>query len=195
MEYRFNQELEERNHFVFLLCVMLCAAGALTGTAVFSKSFSDVDIDAYISAQHVLPQGFGELFLCLLKSEILLLFLICLLGLFSFGWLLLPPVLIYSGLGAGTGVCCLYSRFGLFGLLYAVPVIIIPFLCTVISRSIAGREAICLSCSLMRSMSGRVSGRGRLLKVIIKVPLCMGIDIFSCALSAVMRTILFRCIS
>ena len=50
MEYRFNQELEERNHFVFLLCFMLCAAGALTGTAVFSKSFSDVDIDLAVVA-------------------------------------------------------------------------------------------------------------------------------------------------
>lgn len=194
MEYRLNRKSDERNITILLFCAMFCVAGAVTGTAVFSKTFSDTDIDAYIASQRLLPVDFTQAFTGMLMPELAFLFLILLLGCFSFGWLALAPLLVYGGLGVGTGVCCLCARFGLFGALYAVPVLVVPFLCVAASRCIAGRETFLMSRSLMRRMAGRDSGNGRLLKLIIKVPLCALLDVFACALAAVMRTILYKII-
>jgi|GEM_PF-6206799 len=172
---------------VTFLSFLVSASGAVTGTIVFGRSFSEADIQSYLFAQRDIQLPFFEIFSGILIREFVFQGLCLLAGLFSFGWIFLFPLLIFGGLGTGIGVCCFCQELGWFGALYSFLVICVPFLCFSVSRSIICGELMKMSCGMFLCAAGRNSSGNHLKKLAIIIPLCGAIDILAAALAALMR--------
>lgn len=193
MEVSAERIIQEKKRIDLMipLCAVISLMGAITGTVVYSRAFSDSDVQAYISAQQLLPRDFGGYFMRVLVSELILQAAIVLLGMFVAGWVFVLPVVFYGGLGAGVSVCCVCQHSGWFGAVYAFAVIVVPFLCFIAARSLLCGSSMALSHGMfMFSMGKHRSGGRHLLSMAIKIPLCGVIDIIAAALAAFFRTVL-----
>ena len=173
----------------------LCLAGAVTGTVVFSRSYTDADVAAYIDAQRAMPVDFGGYFVRFLLAEVPYFAGLLFAAIFVPGWLIAPVSLLMGGLNLGTSVCCLYSGCGLWGVLYALTVVAVPAICVMISRAILCHGSMLLSMQLLRALIRRDNAGSVVGKLIIKIPLCAAVDLFAAAFAAFMRTIMYRFIS
>lgn len=181
--------------YLAVFLAVLCFVGAVTGTIVFSRSYSAEDIDGFIEMHRALPVTFVENLVYFLLSELPYFAGLIFLALFVPGFLAAPAALFIGGLRMGVSVCCLYSACGLWGVLYAVPVVAVPALCFMFSRALLCHGSMLLSMQLFRCVCRSGTGDSIVGKLIIKIPLCAAIDLFAAAFAAFMRTILFRFIS
>ncbi len=181
----------KRINLLIPVCAAVSVIGAVTGTVVYSRAFSDADIQAYIDAQKALPADFDGYFAHAITGELVFQAAAIILGLFALGWIFVLPLVFYGGLGVGTSVCCLCQQLSWFGAVYAFALIVVPFLCFVIARSVLYGAAMELSYGMFVNAAGsRRSAGKRLLSMAIKIPLCGVIDIFAAALAAFLRTVL-----
>lgn len=182
---------QDRGGLLWIACSLLCLAGFITGTVVFSRSFSDSDVTAYIRAQRLQPTVFFEGFICFLRREALFFAAALLLAFFAVGWLILPGVLIYRGLGIGIGACCLTDAYGWFGALYAVSVVAVPSAIALVAYTLVCKDAIMTSFDICRFFTGRDEKRNGFSGLMSVLPLGIAVAVFAAALSAWMR-LLFR---
>ena len=187
----------ERSGFDFLPVFLagISLVGAVTGTFVFARSYTDADVAGFVALQRELPVDFAEYFVRGIFEELPFFGGLLVLALLAPGWLFAPAVLFTGGLRIGTAVCCLYSGCGIWGALYALAVIAAPALCVQISRVILCHGSMLLSMQLFRSAfytgsAGSVAG-----KLIIRIPLCAAIELFAAATAALARTFMYRFIS
>lgn len=176
-------------------CAALCLLGAVTGTVVFSRTFSDADIAAYIDAQRLLPTTFSEAFLLQLWKEMLVFAVEIVAAGFVLGWCVLPGVLFFRGLGVGVGVCCLCAGCELFGALYALAAIVLPTAIAFVAHTLLCRDSLRISFGIFFALFGKNKFGENIKGILVRIPLCAAVLVFSAALSAVLRINLHTIIS
>jgi len=55
--------VRQRGLLLWVVPALLCLAGAVTGTVVFARSYTDADVTAFVLSQRGLPIAFGGYFL------------------------------------------------------------------------------------------------------------------------------------
>ncbi len=182
-------------HFLPVFLAALCFVGAVTGTIVFARAYTDVDVEAFIDSQRSLPVDFAGYFIYGLLEELPFFAFLLFSAMLVPGWIIAPAALLIGGLKLGTSICCLYSGCGLWGVLYALPVIAAPALCVLISLAILCHGSMLLSMWLFRSVFHPAGSSGVVCRLIIKIPLCAAINLAAAAFAAWMRTIMYSFIS
>lgn len=168
---------------------VVCLSGAVTGTAVFARTFGAQEASACIEAQNRLPCGFGEAFLHYGFGQLLLLLTIVFSAFFAFGWLVLPPLLFYSYLGTGITSCCVCFEADRSHAVYSLLVIILPAVFAALAQTLLACEAIKMSFSLFRNTVSRGKKGGGLRRMLRLLPFCAAAAAFSAALQALMRSV------
>ncbi len=174
------------NRLRYFAPVFVCVSliGVITGAVVFSMTFSDCDVYAYIDSLRLLPTGFPESLIYYLRRDAIALSAVLLCSVSALGWLLIPLVFAYLGLGIGVGMCCLVDSLGIDGAIYAALSLFIPYIISLTAHMTASRDAFFVSYSLFLSVIGRKAYRYSICPLFVKLPLCAAIAVCGAAFYA-----------
>ena len=185
----------EKNGWQLPAWWLIIASGFITGSVIFCRSFTDADVAAYIDSQRLIPDTFAEAFVCTLRTDALFLAVIIGLAFFAPGWLAVPLVLLYRGLGVGIGACCLIDSYGRQGALYTLTVLALPTVISMIAYAITCKNAARLSFGICRYFVGKNEPDNRFFRLIGDIPACTAVILLSSSLSALMRTVMHNALS
>ncbi len=176
-----------RDHHLWPICAALCLLGALTGTVIFARAYSEADIAAFAETQTALPPDFLKGFASFLRRELIFLVLVVLMSCFVFGWLALPMLLVYRGLGVGIGVCCLFDACGWLGALYGFAVLVLPTAVALAAHTLVSRDALIASFGIFQFWAGRNALPRGITRLLAKIPLSVAVMVCAASLSAAVR--------
>lgn len=140
-----------------LVAAAFYVSGIIVGCVVFSHTFSADEIKNCVSGYNG-GSLFG-LFRTYSTEKLLTLAIMALMSVFAVGWLTIPALLAYRGLGAGIILCCLCAQGRIINIAYAAFCVGLPMTATAFLECCFAKRAMALSQTLFGSLAGQRGSR------------------------------------
>lgn len=185
MENKIISEKDSRREALARIFMgLICVLGFVTGTVVFCRTFDNSDIEAYINSNCIISEEFSNALLKRSVREGIHLGFTVLLSTFALGWIMIPGLLFYRGLGIGIAACCIFDKYGMTGALLILGYIFAPSAIALVAHVFASCDAFSVSYGIFSFLIGRNDRKNSIVRLLTRLPLCSAGLVCAAAIAA-----------